>query len=76
MSSPAIHTDKIDLRSGSYREKSQRLAASSSTDTPQAEPFDEVATKRLLRKIDWHLIPFAALIYLSVSFVFHILHNY
>lgn len=26
--------------------------------------FDEAATKRLLRKLDWHLIPFLALLYL------------
>lgn len=28
------------------------------------EPWDEAATKRLIRKIDWRLIPFLALLYL------------
>ena len=26
--------------------------------------FDQKATKRLLRKLDWHLLPFMSLIYL------------
>lgn len=26
--------------------------------------FDAVATKKLLRKLDWHLVPFLALLYL------------
>jgi len=29
-----------------------------------AIPFDEGATKRLLRKLDLHLVPFLALLYL------------
>ena len=35
-------------------------------DTEDAEPqgFDAAATKRLLRKLDWHIIPFMSLIYL------------
>lgn len=31
---------------------------------PERSGFDEAATKRLLRKIDWTLIPFLALLYL------------
>lgn len=30
----------------------------------EAQGFDEHATKRLLRKLDWHIIPFMSLIYL------------
>lgn len=30
----------------------------------KAPAFDAKATKKLIRKIDWHLIPFLALIYL------------
>jgi len=28
--------------------------------------FDEARTKKLLRKLDWHIVPFLALLYLSV----------
>lgn len=30
----------------------------------EAPPFDEKSTKRLLRKLDYHLVPFLALLYL------------
>lgn len=32
----------------------------------EAVPFDPQATKKLLRKLDVHLVPFLALLYLSV----------
>ena len=66
-------TEEAGLASASYRENNKSLAASS-TDTPQS--FDHAATKRLLRKLDYHLIPFLALIYLSVAsrpFILHLL---
>lgn len=31
---------------------------------PQAAPFDAARTKTLLRKLDWYLVPFLALLYL------------
>lgn len=36
------------------------------TSSEDAEPqgFDAAGTKKLLRKLDWHLIPFMSLIYL------------
>jgi hypothetical protein len=30
----------------------------------EPQGFDAVATKKLLRRLDWHLIPFMSLIYL------------
>jgi len=30
----------------------------------ESQGFDAAATKKLLRKLDWHLIPFMSLIYL------------
>lgn len=30
----------------------------------ESQGFDHVATKKLLRKLDWHIIPFMSLIYL------------
>ena len=30
----------------------------------ETEGFDEKATKKLLRRLDWHIIPFMSLIYL------------
>lgn len=32
----------------------------------ETQGFDESATKKLLRKLDWHIIPFMSLIYLCV----------
>lgn len=33
----------------------------------EAQGYDKNETKRLLRKLDWHLIPFMSLIYLYVD---------
>lgn len=30
----------------------------------ETQGFDQAATKKLLRKLDWHIIPFMSLIYL------------
>ena len=35
-----------------------------STGEIESQGFDHVATKKLLRKLDWHIIPFMSLIYL------------
>jgi hypothetical protein len=35
--------------------------------TTEIQQFDQVNTARLLRKIDWHLVPFLALLYLYVT---------
>lgn len=35
-----------------------------STGEIESQGFDNVATKKLLRKLDWHIIPFMSLIYL------------
>jgi hypothetical protein len=59
--------EEVDLGSVSYRENNKSIANSSATDSPQSQSFDQAATRRLLRKLDWHLIPFLALIYLSVN---------
>lgn len=34
------------------------------TGVVESQGFDETATKKLLRKLDWHIIPFMSLIYL------------
>ncbi|TQS37032.1 hypothetical protein Golomagni_02506 [Golovinomyces magnicellulatus] len=48
-----------------YSEKNTDSSESTVTDTSSlATPFDSLATKRLLRKLDLHLIPFLALLYL------------
>jgi hypothetical protein len=72
MTPSTTKTDESGLTSALYREKNKSVAASSSTDTPQSQPFDQAATKRLLRKLDWHLIPFLALIYLYVDVDLHL----
>ena len=35
-----------------------------SIEVVEAQAFDEKASKKLVRKLDWHLIPFLSLIYL------------
>ena len=34
----------------------------------EVQGFDAGATKKLLRKLDWHIIPFMSLIYLYVGY--------
>lgn len=49
------------------------LAHADSSTTPstlessEGPVFDAARTKKLLRKMDWHLVPFLALLYLSVT---------
>lgn len=40
--------------------------AASVVEINEAVGYDRSATKKLLRKLDWHIIPFMSLIYLSV----------
>jgi hypothetical protein len=44
-------------------------SSSDSLDLTEAQGFDEKATKKLVRKLDWHLIPFLSLIYLYIHLV-------
>lgn len=39
-------------------------ASASIVDIVESQGYDEGATKRLLRRLDWHIIPFMSLIYL------------
>ena len=44
------------------------VAIAYTSETPtESNEFDAQGTKRLLRKLDWHLIPFLSLIYLLVD---------
>lgn len=40
------------------------VSGDTSIDDVEPQGFDATATKKLLRKLDWHLIPFMSLIYL------------
>jgi hypothetical protein len=42
------------------------VSASESVDSIEAQGFDVARTKKLIGKLDWHLIPFLSLIYLYV----------
>jgi hypothetical protein len=53
----------------------KKLASEAVTSTPstdvaageiETQGFDGKATKKLLRRLDWHIIPFMSLIYLYV----------
>lgn len=44
------------------------VSASDSIESIEAQGFDEAGTKKLVRKLDWHLIPFLSLIYLLVLY--------
>jgi hypothetical protein len=52
--------------SSSTLDKSNNIIAAASSVAPVLQPFDEAATKNLLRKLDFHLLPFLVLIYLQV----------
>ena len=39
-----------------------------STTEVESQGFDRVATEKLLRKLDWHIIPFMSLIYLLLAY--------
>ncbi|KAK1704598.1 high-affinity nicotinic acid transporter [Colletotrichum lupini] len=43
---------------------SEKHARTESIEVGESQPFDQHATKKLLRKLDWHIIPFMSLIYL------------
>jgi hypothetical protein len=45
-------------------EATEVSANGSSIDISEAAGYDHSATKKLLRKLDWHIIPFMSLIYL------------
>ncbi|KAB5518090.1 major facilitator superfamily domain-containing protein [Coniochaeta sp. 2T2.1] len=45
-------------------EESQEISTAESVDYAEAQGWDDTATKRLLRRLDWHIIPFVSLIYL------------
>lgn len=63
---PKITTSSIDVADASSdQEKNIHPVGSTSSDpASNVVPFNEVATKKLLRKLDVHLIPFLALMYL------------
>ncbi|KAG9244473.1 high-affinity nicotinic acid transporter [Calycina marina] len=42
----------------------KNISDSNSVEIGEAQGFDAAATKKLVRKLDWHLIPFLSLIYL------------
>jgi len=58
----ASNVDAADASSD--QEKKIDLVQSTASDAVSSVPFGEAATKKLLRKLDLHLIPFLALIYL------------
>lgn len=47
--------------------EANETSASTSVEVVELRPFDEKATKRLLQKLDRHLIPYLSLIYLCVG---------
>jgi len=57
----------LDLsKATTYNEKNTELTGSTVAASAVQAPFDPAARKKLLRKLDRHLIPFLALIYLQV----------
>lgn len=54
--------------SGTYAPEKNSHADSSTTpstlEASEGPVFDAARTKKLLRKMDWHLVPFLALLYL------------
>ncbi|KAF4626080.1 hypothetical protein G7Y89_g12080 [Cudoniella acicularis] len=59
---------ELDLNNAVYNEKSHDPSSSSNSDlvmSPETPGFDKAATRKPLRKLDFHLIPFLALIYIQ-----------
>lgn len=54
----------LDLTRAGYQGKNGELISSTICPPQFDMPFDEAATKKLVRKLDLHLIPFLAFIYL------------
>lgn len=48
-------------------DSTEETTKTSVIDITETEGFDRGATKKLLRRLDWHIIPFMSLIYLSVA---------
>lgn len=44
--------------------KSEKTSRPESLEVAESQPYDDKSTKKLLRKLDWHIIPFMSLIYL------------
>jgi sugar phosphate permease len=44
--------------------KQEKRSGTESIEIAESQPFDQNANKKLLRKLDWHIIPFMSLIYL------------
>lgn len=57
----------LDISQAKYSEKNNGESSSTTTEPTTLSaptPFTDAATKKLLRKLDLHLIPFLALLYL------------
>lgn len=59
-----------------YKQEEKIVHADSSTtpstlENSEGPVFNEARTKKLLKKLDWHLVPFLALLYLCVTSYFH-----
>lgn len=63
---PNTKTPTINVAEASDQEKHTDLIGSDASYTVTSPQFDNAATKRLLRKLDRHLIPILALMYLHV----------
>ena len=55
---------ELDLPNDAYQIRNNYLSDSTADRATHAVPFDEAATKKLLRKLDLHLMPFLCIIYL------------
>ena len=66
------HNKTLDSETdGPVYVKPEHIHDSDNTSLESGTPFDQATTKKLLRKLDWHLVPFLALLYLYVSFRDH-----
>lgn len=59
-----LYFSNMDSKTVPATEKAVGTSASNSVEYVEAQGFDEKATKKMIRRIDWHLIPFLSLIYL------------
>jgi hypothetical protein len=62
---PAYNSSSVDF--STEKQEVRHVSGPGSLESGEGRKFDAAQTKRLLRRMDWHLVPFLALLYLYVE---------
>lgn len=66
ISNSDLSVDATQKEAVSQVENNEKIVAPPAYNDDDAPHFDEARTRKLLRKLDWHIVPFLALLYLYV----------